>query len=43
MPLALSVALFYASLALSAAAVVIVVWLMREPQDRKDAEDGRKP
>jgi hypothetical protein len=30
-----SVALFYASLGLSAAAVVIFVWLMREPGDEE--------
>jgi len=31
----LSVALFYASLGLSAAAVVVFVWLMREPRDNE--------
>jgi hypothetical protein len=41
-PLDLSVALFYASLGLSAAAVVVFVWLMREPQDREDTENDRK-
>jgi hypothetical protein len=35
-----SVALFYASLGLSAAAVVVFVWLMREPPERPG--NGRK-
>ncbi|HTO86632.1 MAG TPA: hypothetical protein VMR54_03775 [Thermoanaerobaculia bacterium] len=38
-----SVALFYASLGMSAAAVVLFLWLMREPRDREDHRNNRTP
>jgi len=38
-----SVFLYTASLVMSAAAVVLFLWLMREPRDREDRRRDRTP
>ncbi|HEY7575628.1 MAG TPA: hypothetical protein VIB08_10725 [Thermoanaerobaculia bacterium] len=44
MPADASVAFFYASLGLSAAAVVLFLWLIREPRTKSGGPDAeRKP
>ncbi len=41
MPFDSSATLFYVSLAMSAAAVVLFVWLIREPRDREKRNPDR--
>ncbi|MGH9366964.1 MAG: hypothetical protein ACRD3M_04740 [Thermoanaerobaculia bacterium] len=41
MPLDASAVFFYTSLGISAAAVVLFLWLIREPRGR-ETEDGRR-
>ena len=42
MPFDSSAALFYASLSMSAAAVVLFLWLIREPRKGGALKDGEK-
>ncbi|HTO75051.1 MAG TPA: hypothetical protein VMQ61_03160 [Thermoanaerobaculia bacterium] len=43
MPLDSSATLFYTSLAMSAAAVVVFLWLIREPRKDREKRNSNRP